>query len=291
MSRRDLSTLDRDIGQPWSRIIRENIIDGTSRTEEVISQGGRIAGQTAHGPLEVSATQVYTYGTKLTVNDKIYRYCKCATGAAGVAGSLYETAAYAGGADAYEEDLAVTAASADATTVTVTLVSTGATAANAFAEGTLIFNSGAANTGGGTSYTITSSAATTGAATCALTLDEGLVVACTTGATATLAASKFKNLVIATASTAVGCAVGVPRCAIPVATPYAWFQTRGPATVLNSTGTAATVGKALKRNLDKAGSVTIDVVTSGESNITEEIGNVLAPADTSDWVTAYLTLE
>lgn len=287
MSRRDLSVLDRDIGQPWSRIISENVIDGTSRTEQVLSQGGIIAGQTAQGPLAVSSSQVYTYGTKLTVNAKEYRYCKCATGAAGVAGSLYETARYAGGGSAYEEDCAVTAAAAEAATVTITTKA--AEVVNAFAEGTLIFNSGAANTGGGQSYTITSHPATTGAATCALVLDEGLVVACTTGATATLAASKYKDLIAATASAAYGNIVGVPRVAIPTAKPYAWFQTKGPAAVLSSTGVATTIGTQLFRNLTKAGSVVLS--SSGAFVFTEPVGTVMAPSDVADWVIADLKLE
>jgi len=80
--RRDLSVLDRDIGQDWSRIIQEAFKHGIDCD---IIHGGLLAGRSDQGLYEVSATQNYVIGTKrMTPDGRVFRYAKsggiCYTG-------------------------------------------------------------------------------------------------------------------------------------------------------------------------------------------------------------------
>ena len=72
--RRDLSTLDRDIGQDWSRIIQEAFKHGIDCT---ITQGGLLPGREVQGIHEVSETQNYLLGSRLITKDgRVFYYAK-----------------------------------------------------------------------------------------------------------------------------------------------------------------------------------------------------------------------
>jgi hypothetical protein len=72
--RRDLSTLDRDIGQPWSRIIQEAFKHGIDCD---IIYGGLIPGRDEQGLYEVSDTQNYLLGSRrVSPGGQVYRYAK-----------------------------------------------------------------------------------------------------------------------------------------------------------------------------------------------------------------------
>lgn len=72
--RRDLSTLDRDIGQPWSRIIQEAFKHGI---DGAITQGGLLPGRVVQGIHEVSKTQNYLLETRLITRDgRVFYYAK-----------------------------------------------------------------------------------------------------------------------------------------------------------------------------------------------------------------------
>lgn len=73
--RRDLSTLDRDIGQDWSRIIQEAFKHGIDCD---IIFGGLLAGGVVQDIHAVSSTQNYVLGTHLRTPDgRIFYYAKC----------------------------------------------------------------------------------------------------------------------------------------------------------------------------------------------------------------------
>jgi len=72
--RRDLSTLDRDIGQPWSRIIQEAFKHGIDCD---IIYGGLLAGKEEQDIHKASATQNYVAGTRrVTPEGRVYKYGK-----------------------------------------------------------------------------------------------------------------------------------------------------------------------------------------------------------------------
>jgi len=73
--RRDLSTLDRDIGQDWSRVIQEAFAHGI--TNDMI-YGGLVTGQTALQNLYVAqATQNCLISTRrVTWQGEVYKYCR-----------------------------------------------------------------------------------------------------------------------------------------------------------------------------------------------------------------------
>jgi len=83
--KRDLSTIDRNIGQMWSRIIQEAFKHGIDCD---IIHGGLLPGRPEQGIYEVSTTQNYLIGSKrATPGGRIFRYayadgaCKAKYGA------------------------------------------------------------------------------------------------------------------------------------------------------------------------------------------------------------------
>jgi len=72
--RRDLSVIDRDIGQDWSRIIQEAFKHGIDCD---IIYGGLIPGRDEQGLYEVSNTQNYLLGSRrVSPGGQVYRYAK-----------------------------------------------------------------------------------------------------------------------------------------------------------------------------------------------------------------------
>jgi len=74
MSRQDLSALDRDIGQTWSRIIQEAFKHGIDCD---IIQGGLLTGKTEQGLYAVSTIKNYILGTRrITPDGRVYKYSR-----------------------------------------------------------------------------------------------------------------------------------------------------------------------------------------------------------------------
>jgi len=72
--RRDLSTLDRDIGQPWSRIIQEAFKHGIDCD---IIYGGLLEGKSEQGIHEVNTVQNYIIGSRrVKVDGRVFVYAK-----------------------------------------------------------------------------------------------------------------------------------------------------------------------------------------------------------------------
>jgi len=289
MSRRDLSVLDRDIGQPWSRIIMESFRDGSTGAK--ISEGGLIPSQTAQRTLEVSATQAYTYGTKREEDGKIYRYAKGSTATALIAGNLCESPQYGGAASANEEDCVIATASAAGASVAYATQKSSSMVANACKDGYYLVNDGTAAQGCGQLRKILSHAASTGTgSSVAYTFTEALNVLVSTAATAIIVQNPYKNVLMTTTGGVLGSVMGVPRVAVPTTTPYCWLQTRGVAGVLTG-ATATTLGKKLHRDIATggAGAVTIDNTSTGV--LTEVVGYALAACDATDHGCVFLTIE
>ncbi|GAH66015.1 unnamed protein product, partial [marine sediment metagenome] len=93
--RRDLSTLDRDIGQPWSRIIQEAFKHGIDGT---IMQGGLLPGREVQGIHEVSETQNYLLESRLMTRDgRVFYYAKAGYAcSAGIGCKFYGAMKFAG---------------------------------------------------------------------------------------------------------------------------------------------------------------------------------------------------
>ena len=80
--KRDLSAIDRDIGQDWSRIIQEAFKHGIDCD---IIQGGLLPGRPVQGLYEVKDIQNYVIGSRrMTPDGRVFRYAKsggiCYTG-------------------------------------------------------------------------------------------------------------------------------------------------------------------------------------------------------------------
>lgn len=93
--KRDLSTLDRDIGQDWSRIIQEAFKHGIDCT---IMQGGLLPGREVQGIHEVSKTQNYLLESRLMTRDgRVFYYAKAgAACSAGIGCKFYGKLKFAG---------------------------------------------------------------------------------------------------------------------------------------------------------------------------------------------------
>lgn len=92
--RRDLSAIDRDIGQDWSRIIQEAFKHGIDCD---MIFGGLLAGRLEQGLHERSDTQNYLMGTRrITPDGRVFRYAKavgtlqCDYACKFVAGEIFE---------------------------------------------------------------------------------------------------------------------------------------------------------------------------------------------------------
>ena len=72
---RNLATLDRDIGQALGRIIQEAFADGLVVNKQY-SGGGLIANGVDQDIDVESQTQNFEIGTRLVIDDRVFRYCK-----------------------------------------------------------------------------------------------------------------------------------------------------------------------------------------------------------------------
>lgn len=274
--KRNLSTLDTDIGQDWSRIIQDAFADGIDC--DLISEGGLETTGTAQGIMEVSAVMNYALGTRRAHDGKVFRFAKCDTGTAIVAGDLIQSAVTGGSSGAEQDCTIATASTAGANFGYATMKSTGATAANQYKYGYYVVSDGSAAQGCGQMKKIASHPATTGAVTCKFTFTDTLEVLISTSAKAGIIKNPYDDVIQAPVTTPTGVTVGVAPVAVPVATPYFWLQTWGLCPVLAKSALSA--GKVVFRDVDAAGSVGVDVVASGASTlITEVVGQ-------SGWTTS-----
>lgn len=197
----------------------------------------------AHGLFEESTTQRHRLGELVTAGDgRAYRYCKAGATAL-VPGKLQQAAAEA----TNHQNVAPAAAAIGATSVTVTLGATAATA-NQYAEGFLAIT---VTPGQGYQYKIKSHPAADASATLVLTLEDPIEVALTTSSRCDLSTNPYSAVVV-NPTTATSAAVGVAVNNI-AASSFGWLQVRGPAVVLADG--ALTVGVNVSASNAVAGAV------------------------------------
>lgn len=184
-----------------------------------------------------------------------------------VAGTLQQSPAII----ANHQNLVSTTAAIGATSITVTLAGTAATA-NQYSGGYLIINAG---TGKGQTLRIASNPAqTTTTGTLVLTLEDPFVIATLASDTKS---SLYPNLYsgsVINPTTATGSPIGVPLFNI-TATYYGWIQVKGIASVLNDANTAVGLGLAPSTN------------TAGALFTATSTGNTVASALIAGVTTEY----
>ena len=213
---------------------------------------------------------MFPLGTKLVYGDKTFVYAGIG-GTAITAGKTVQTTA----AVANHRDIAVqAAASAGATSVTVTLGSTAATL-NQYANGYLHINDVA---GQGQLLSIASNPAADASANMVVTLNDAVATALTTSSKADLISNPWNDLIVAPA-TETGPVIGVTVIDM-TADQFGWIQTSGPASVLTS-GTLV-LGEAAVRSDTTAGAAEpIDADVEGESTIIGQVMVVNGDTDNS----------
>jgi len=211
-----------------------------------------------------------------TTDGRKFRYSK-AGGTALVAGTLQQASAIV----ANHQNLTCAAAALAATSVTVTLGATAATA-NQYADGYLVIND---VDGEGHTYLIKSHPAADASATLVLTLYENTPItdtALTANSQACLVANKY-NGVIQMPTTITGAAVGVPLFDV-TASYFFWLQTRGAVSCLNGDADL-TVGSAVSPSNATAGAVENGVIAQGF------VGNALQAGVNTEYRTIDLMLD
>lgn len=173
-----------------------------------------------------------------------YRWC-LAGGTSLVPGKLQQASAQV----ANHQNVAVTTAAIGATSVTVTLGNTAATA-NQYAQGWLVITT---STGAGYRYLISGHPAADASAALVLTLSDPLLTVTATSTTkADLIANPFSGVIV-NPSAASSCPVGVASLAPITNAQYGWIQSAGVCNVLADG--AVTVGTQLVASNATAGAV------------------------------------
>lgn len=199
----------------------------------------------------VSTTVPYNTGTPqlgvraVTGDGREFRYVQVGATAL-VVGKLYQTAAQV----ANHHRLATTGGAIGATTITVTLGGTAATA-NQYLGGWLLVETDSGGTPGYQYQIAGNPAQATTNGTLVLTLNDPLIVAISSSATVTLIPNTYSGAIIAAAS-ATGAPIGSAIFAV-TASYYGWLQVKGAATVLSDG--AITVGVAVVKSGSIAGAV------------------------------------
>ena len=166
----------------------------------------------------------FTLGAKVYSDDKVrsFRWVLVG-GTALVPGKLYQASAEI----TNHQNVTPATAAAGATSITVTLGATAATA-NYYADGWAIVTTG---TGAGYQYRIASNPAADASASLTITLDDALIAAIAVGdSKIDLVANPYSGVIV-NPTTATSCVVGV-ACYAAAAASYSWVQTGGVAAVL-----------------------------------------------------------
>ena len=205
-------------------------------------------------------------------NGRTFRYVK-AGGTALVPGKLQQGPAVV----ANHQNIACAVAAIGATSVTVTLGATAATA-NQYAGGTLVIND---VDGEGYTYRIASHPAAGSSETLVLTLDDPILVALTASSEACLFPNLYNGVVV-NPTTPTNAPVGVAVKAI-TASYYGWIQTHGPVSCLNDSATAVGLGIAPSQAV--AGAVKTMAATLSQ------VGYALQAGVDTEYRTVFLTID
>lgn len=212
-------------------------------------------------------------GAKAVDGERVFRYVK-AGAVALVPGKLQQAPAIV----ANHQNIAVAAAAAvGATSVTVTLGATAATA-NQYANGYMIVND---VNGEGHSYKIKSNPAADASASLVVTLEDGIVVALTTSSEVCLIPNSH-NGVIVNPATPTNSPVGIAIYPV-VAGEFGWIQTRGPVSALADG--AITVGLGIAPSQSVAGSVKATATTL------DNVGAALQAGVDTEYRTVFVRID
>jgi hypothetical protein len=228
--------------------------------------------------------QKHKIGTRMSFDDgRAFRYVEVG-GSDIAAGAVVQAAA---GIANHDMDLAITTAASGASSVTVTLGGTAATA-NQYKDGWLHINDG--TTGEGHVYKIKSNAAGDSGGTCVLTLEEDdtLVTVLTNGThLAGLAVNTYSNVIISP-TTVTNMAVGVaPR--LLTTDYYGWIQTWGEAAVLANA--AGVIGQHVRVGGASTAGGTEDMDFDGTGENEQLVGiQMLIASAATDYAFVYLTI-
>lgn len=233
------------------------------------SQLSLTPGAAPFGLFTQSATQDINLGSVFVdQSGNAYAFAKAGATAL-VAGTLLQAPAE----DTAHQDVVPAAAAIGATTVTVTLGASAATA-NQYAGGWLMVT---VTPGEGYKYLILSHPAANASATLALTLADPLQVALTTASNCDLVANPFNGVII-NPTTASSAPVGVATDVVAIGQ-YGWIQVGGVACILNDGG--STVGTNVSASNGTAGAVEAAVTAQAAIGValtgiaTTEFGAIL----------------
>ncbi len=208
-----------------------------------------------------SSTQIHALGERLVTPDgRVFRYAKAGASDL-VAGNWIQSPAQV----ANHQNIAVAAAAIGATSITVTLGATAATA-NQYANGQAVVT---ITPGLGQAINISGHPAADASATLVLELQEPLRVALTTSTRIDLIPNPYNGVIQSPATTLTGCVVGVATYIITAAE-YGWLQRSGPAGALIA-GTPG-VGVAIVLPGTAAGAAVVD----GAAAATLVVGSMLS---------------
>lgn len=219
-----------------------------------------------------SSVQMHKLGERaVTPDGRAFRYCKAGATAL-VPGKLQQAAAEA----TNHQNLVPVAAAIGATSVTVALGATAATA-NQYAEGWIMVG---LTPGQGYMYKISSHPAADASANLVLTLEDPIRVALTTSSRVDLVANPY-SAVIVNPTTASSAPIGAAVTAVTAAQ-YGWIQVAG-ASCLLADGTV-TVGTAVVASNATAGAV------EALTGVQAVIGNALSGITTAEYGPVLLSI-
>tara|TARA_R110002020_G_scaffold201752_3_gene404553 strand:+ start:8096 stop:8851 length:756 start_codon:yes stop_codon:yes gene_type:complete len=234
---------------------------------------------------DITSGQKHKLGTRMELPDgRIYRYSEIG-GSDIAAGAVVQAAA---GVAAHDQDLVVSAASAGATSVTLSGSLT--ITKDQYKDGYMHINSGTGRAG--QVYRIKSNTAVSSATGCVLTLDEedGLETALTAGSGNTevgLAVNTYSNVIISP-TTVTNVAIGVAP-AILTSDYYGWIQTWGPASVLANA--AGVIGEHVRVGGASTAGGTEDLDRDGTNEDEQVIGvQMLIASAAADYAFVFLQI-
>lgn len=233
-------------------------------------------------PYSVDTAPQHKLGTRGAVtpsDDRIFKYAKVG-GSAISAGKLQQAPAV----KTNHVNMTTAAASAGATTVTVTLGATAATA-NEYAEGYLVVNAG---TGLGQIFKVASHPAIGSGASGVITLDPAtpIKVALDTTSKTTLIHNTYNGVIEATTQTNAPAGVSLVAAS---ASQYVWLCTHGKASVLAG-GTIA-VGSDVVPDGSTAGAVAAVSGTFTTALATVKVGSAIVAGVSNEYRPIYLTID
>lgn len=237
----------------------------TQLTADVIASPGDLISNTSTAQTNLGARVVSADG-------RVYRYAK-AGAVALVPGTLLQAPVEI----TNHQDLVPAATAIGATSVTVTLGATAATA-NYYAGGWMMVT---VTPGEGYQYKIKSHPAADASATLVLTLEDPIQVALTTASNVDLVVNPYNGVLI-NPTTATSSVVGVAVYPISIGY-FGWIQVHGPCNVLNDGG--STVGTNVSASNGTAGAVEAAVTAQAA------VGYAMTGIATTEFGAIFLRIE